>query len=98
MTREEKIKRGEEIIKQLEVDVNDYKDEEKRLYAAEVLHSFSPFTFDVPLEREEVAIALAEAEEQGKRIEFVPITEETQSDIPPRPMPCDGWRYKIVMV
>ena len=102
MTKEEKIKRGEEIIKQLEIDVHDHTNKEKRLYAGEVLHAFSPFTYDAHFSREEIAIALADAEEQGKKLSFeIDMIEEVKigKEIYKfKRYQVDGFRYKIVMV
>lgn len=86
MTKAEKIKRGEEILQGFEAlrRTHEILDEKNR-YAAEILRAISEYTYDAPIPRKDMALALAEAEIQGKKVYIVPDPSTMDR--------CDGWEY-----
>ena len=105
MTKEEKLKRGKQILSDMKSVVNGYyksKVSSKRPahfdYYCNILHAVSEETHETPIPLEEMYLALAEAEEQGKKVlvepdaQFVPDENGMIKDVR-----CDGWSYHLVI-
>lgn len=97
MDKIEKIKRGKQILKKYEQICRDRKADAKTIdYCEEILHSVSQNTYDTPIPFEEMCLALAEAEEQGKRVFVVPkVVYFGNGIIVSLDDKHDGWEYKI---
>lgn len=93
----EKVKRGKQILEYYEQVCRDSKaDAETIDYCEEILHSVSLHTYDTPIPLEDMCLALAEAEEQGKRVYVVPKVEDLGNGIIVSQInQLDGWEYKI---
>lgn len=108
MTREEKIARGRQILSDMKSEINNYyskygKDSSTKkpkhfVYYCRILHAVSPDTHEQPIPMEEMCLALAEAEEQGKKVYIEPdIDTEPDEDGSVQIPTTDGWSYHIVI-
>ena len=108
MNKENKIARGKQIISDMKSVVYNYyakhrKDKNTKKpkhfsYYCTILHALSYDTHEQPVAEDELYLALAEAEEQGKKVyiepdpQFVPNDEGKIAEVR-----ADGWIYHIVI-
>lgn len=108
MTKEEKIIRGKHIIEDYTAAVRGwYGSAAKKKtnpkpesfdYYEEILHAISEYTHETPITKEDMYIALAEAEEQGKRVSIEPDPQFLPNeDGKIKDSRDDGWSYHIVI-
>ena len=108
MTHEEKIARGRQILSDMRSDINNYyskyeKDKKTKKpkyfdYYYRILHAVSPYTHERPIPMEEMCLALAEAEEQGKKVFIEPDIDTEPDENGSLQIPTiDGWSYHIVI-
>lgn len=92
MTKEEKIQIGEEILRGYEALSRDWESRHKLDdYICSILHAVSLDTYDIPIPREDMCIALAEAQATGKKVKVVPDRAKNKGKL-------DGWCYKLKLV
>lgn len=97
MNKTDLLKRGKEIFTELEAIAGDYsQNTEKRLWASSIVQSVTT-GYDTPLDKDEVCIALAKAEQLGKTVTIEPDDDFTGTHDGTVLEQCDGWTYHIVM-